>query len=142
VPCSRRYVVRLVVGSHVAEPPLRLQVQASISDASKFGQLLKLKGFMPFNSAANALENANHVSEGLLPDDLKTFLEQNLPRVKPGKKAKFFVGVVDPKIGNAIQDELNVPCNSNETVLELIRGVRQHLPKFIKQLVRCTAVLL
>ena len=70
------------------------QVQSSVTDASKFGQLVKLKGFLPFVSAANALENANNVSEGIVNDDLKAFLEQNLPRVKAGKKAKFILGVV------------------------------------------------
>lgn len=63
---------------------------------------MKLKGFLPFVSAANALENANNVSEGIVNDDLKAFLEQNLPRVKAGKKAKFIVGVVRPTYPHAL----------------------------------------
>lgn len=40
------------------------QVQKNVSDLAKFGQTVKLKSFSPFKSAADALENANDVSEG------------------------------------------------------------------------------
>lgn len=38
--------------------------QDSIRDLSKFGKMVTLKSFSPFKSAAQALENANDVSEG------------------------------------------------------------------------------
>lgn len=41
-----------------------LQVQEAISDVTKFGAMVGLKGFLPFRDAAHALENANDVSEG------------------------------------------------------------------------------
>jgi nucleolar protein 56 len=40
------------------------QVQDTVTDLAKFGQMIKLKSFSPFKSAADALENANDVSEG------------------------------------------------------------------------------
>lgn len=40
------------------------QVQATVTDLAKFGKMVKLKSFAPFKSAADALENANDVSEG------------------------------------------------------------------------------
>eukprot|EP00959_Pyramimonas_sp_CCMP1952_P209707 4387650-Pyramimonas_sp.AAC.2 len=72
------------------------------SDLERFGKIVKLVGFKPFTSAANALENINAVSEGLMHDDVKTFLEQTFPKVKDGKKAKFKLGVTEPKLGSAI----------------------------------------
>ncbi len=36
------------------------------------------------------------------------------PQVKEGKKAKFKLGVADPKLGAAIQDETSIPCVCNE----------------------------
>ena len=45
-------------------------------------------------SAENALENINDISEGILNDSLKNFLEMELPKVKAGKKPKFTLGVV------------------------------------------------
>jgi len=35
-------------------------------------------------------------------------------QVKEGKKAKFKLGVADPKLGAAIQDETSIPCVCNE----------------------------
>lgn len=39
-------------------------VQESISDLAKFGKMVSLVSFLPFKSAAQALENANDISEG------------------------------------------------------------------------------
>ncbi len=47
----------------------------------KFGKICKLKGFVPFRSTEDALDNLNKVSEGILSDLLKSFLEANLPKV-------------------------------------------------------------
>lgn len=66
-------------------------------------QIVKLKAFEPFATAEAALHNINDISEGILPEDLRNFLERNLPRVKEGKKAKFSLGVLDAKIGTSIQ---------------------------------------
>lgn len=69
-----------------------------------------------------------------MTDELRNFLELNLPKVKEGKKPKFSLGVADSKIGSQIFADTKIPCQSNEFVLELLRGVRQHLPTFIKEL--------
>ncbi|TMW63150.1 hypothetical protein Poli38472_002091 [Pythium oligandrum] len=110
------------------------EVQQSVNDLAKFGRIVKLKAFQPFTSAENALENINNISEGLLGDDLKNFLEMNLPKVKAGKKAKFTLGVFDKNLAQAVADNLSVPANSNETTLEILRGVRFHFSKFVKEL--------
>ena len=39
-------------------------MQSSVQDLSKFGKMVGLVSFMPFKSAAQALENINDVSEG------------------------------------------------------------------------------
>ena len=39
-------------------------VQQSVSDLERFGKVVKLTAFKPFNSAADALEQCNAVSEG------------------------------------------------------------------------------
>jgi nucleolar protein 56 len=39
-------------------------VQEAVLDFSKFSRMVKLKSFLPFTSAAEALANANDVSEG------------------------------------------------------------------------------
>ena len=43
-------------------------VQESIKDLAKFGKMVSLLSFSPFKNAAQALENANDISEGALPN--------------------------------------------------------------------------
>lgn len=54
--------------------------------------------------------------------------------MKQVKKAKFNLGVADSKLGNVIQEETGIPCVCNETVGEVLRGIRQHFAKFVKDL--------
>lgn len=51
-------------------------------DMERFGKLCKLVAFKPFPSAASALEQINAVSEAQVTDDLKAFLETNMPKVR------------------------------------------------------------
>ncbi|KAK9104183.1 hypothetical protein Scep_021027 [Stephania cephalantha] len=109
-------------------------VRSSITDLNRFGKVVKLAAFNPFASALDALNQCNAVSEGLMTEELRSFLELNLPKVKEGKKAKFSLGVAEPKIGSHIYETTKIPCQSNEFVLELLRGVRLHFDRFIKDL--------
>ncbi|MED6168688.1 snoRNP complex protein nop56 [Stylosanthes scabra] len=109
-------------------------VRNSVSDLNRFGKVVKLRSFNPFTSALDALKQCNAISEGLLTDELRTVLETNLPKVKEGKKPKFSLGVSDPKIGSQIAEVTKIPCQSNEFVNELLRGVRLHFDKFVGDL--------
>lgn len=151
----------------------------------RFGKVCKLTAFKPFASAADALVQINAISESTLTPELKTFLETNLAKVRPGclptspnvccwclvagscrtgdaaahhtkapiyagthmklclpalpacvqskdvKKAKYKLGVGEPKLGSEIQSTTNIPCVSNEMVGEVLRGVRAHFTRFI-----------
>jgi len=107
------------------------QVQQNIVDFSTFSKMVKLRSFAPFTVAENALENCNDVSEGVLNETLKNFLETNFPS-KLRKKAS--LGVIEEKLGSAIQEALGLKCEKNTLVLELIRGIRCHFSKFIPEL--------
>jgi nucleolar protein 56 len=54
--------------------------------------------------------------------------------VKDSKKAKFQLGVAEPKLGSAIQEATSVPCVCNEFIGELLRGIRAHFTRFIDNL--------
>lgn len=47
------------------------EVQQSVLDPQRFCRTVKLKGFQPFTTAENALENVNAISEQIVTDDLK-----------------------------------------------------------------------
>jgi len=109
-------------------------VQDAAQDLAKFGKICKLKAMMPFRSAQDALENINCVSDGVLPDLLKDFLEQQLPKVKSKKKASFQLGVGDSKLGVSIGEGLNFACSHTGVVPELLRGIRRHFTKMHKSI--------
>lgn len=108
------------------------EVQESVTDLERFGRLVKLVAFSPFKSAANALENINSISEGVVNEDLKVFLEANIPTGK--KKSKVALGISDAKIGAVIQESCNICCEYDQTVSEILRGVRFHFHKLIQGL--------
>ncbi|CAN6212418.1 unnamed protein product [Urochloa humidicola] len=109
-------------------------VRASVLDLQRFGKAVKLAGFSPYSSAVDALNQCNAISEGIMTNELRNFLELNLPKVKEGKKAKYSLGVMEPKVGSHISEATGIPCQSNEFVQELLRGVRLHFNQFINQL--------
>lgn len=51
---------------------------------------------------------------GLIHENLKVFLMNNVPRGKKKKKLSYVLGVSDPKLGAAIQETLEIPCMSGE----------------------------
>ncbi|CAE6468614.1 unnamed protein product [Rhizoctonia solani] len=108
------------------------EVQDSIQDLHKFGKMVELKSFMPFKSAAHALENINDVSEGVCNDYLKNMLELNLP--KHSKKSPVILGVSEKNLAGSIIAALSIECDTSEKSLELIRGVRLHAEKLLKGL--------
>merc|ERR1711939_928238 len=106
------------------------EIQAQIADLALFGKMVQLKSFLPFRDAAHALENANDVSEGIVSDHLKSLLELNLP----SKKSGVVLAVSDRQLATSIKSTLNIPCDTSERSLELIRGIRLHAEKLLKGL--------
>lgn len=103
------------------------QVEQSVLDLAKFNSIVKLVAFNPFKTAVAALENANAVSEGIVPQDLALFLDGAIT-----KKKKSILGVADAKLGAAITEAIGVQCNHIGAVPEIIRGIRHHFPKLVK----------
>lgn len=91
-----------------------------------------MMAFHPFDTAENALENINAISEHELTEDLRSFLESNLSKGK--NKTKAPLGIIEPTLATAIQENLSIPCRADETVRELLRGIRMHFTKFVKPL--------
>ncbi|XP_030841244.1 nucleolar protein 56-like [Strongylocentrotus purpuratus] len=112
---------------------LHHQVQESVTDFGKFASLVKLQAFSPFKSGINALENINSISEGVMTEDLKLFMETNMPE-SAKKKKKITLGVADSKIGASIQEELGIPCQTGGVFQEIGRGLRYHFHRLVKGL--------
>lgn len=50
------------------------------------------------------------------------------------KKPKVNIGVAEAKLGSLINEQLGYPCVCNSLVGEMMRGLRLHSPRFLKQL--------
>ena len=88
------------------------------------------------SGAAQALENANEISEGIASEFLISLLEVNLP--KSSKKHKVTLGVSDKNLAGSIKAAFTgLECETGDTsevVQDMLRGIRQHAPKLLKQL--------
>jgi nucleolar protein 56 len=101
----------------------------TVTDLKRFGRAVKLKAFFPFETAQQALENANAISEHAMTETLHDFLELNLPK----KSKKYTLGVIDAGLATAISEGLGgISCRSDETVREIVRGCRLHFDTMVK----------
>lgn len=112
------------------------EVQDGVQDLAKFGKMVNLQSFLPFESGKQALEELHDVSEGIASQFLRSFLELNMP--KAGKKSKVTLGVSDKILAGNIRGAFPyVECETGETsevVADMLRGLRLHSEKLLKQL--------
>lgn len=60
----------------------------------------------------------------------------NLTKSKSAKSGSFSLGVIDEKLGGSIQDALKIKVEKSSIAAEFLRGIRFHLPKFLKGMKR------
>ncbi|KAK1963549.1 NOSIC domain-containing protein [Colletotrichum sublineola] len=113
------------------------EAQESIADLSRFGKMVKLVNFTPFDTGKQALDEINHISEGLMSDHLKSVLELNLPQTS-GKKSRITLAVAEKNLASVIKSTFpGVDCETSETsevAGDLLRGVRLHADRLLKGL--------
>jgi nucleolar protein 56 len=112
------------------------EVQDKVQNLGTFGKMVQLVSFAPFQGASQALENANDISEGIMSNYLAATIETNLP--KSSKGGKVTLGVADKNLAGSIKSSFPyLDCETAETsevTGDLLRGVRQHFNKLLKQL--------
>ncbi|GMH86443.1 hypothetical protein TrVE_jg3942 [Triparma verrucosa] len=98
--------------------------QENVTDYARFCRSVKLKAFHPFENAEEALDNMNAVSEHSVSGLLQSFLEANM-----SKKAT--LGCVESNIATAIKEATSLNVTVDDTVREVLRGVRLHFSKLV-----------
>jgi nucleolar protein 56 len=115
------------------------EVQEASSDLARFGKMVKLINFSPFRGAAEALDNINHVSEGIVSDYLKSVLELVVPKLSGKKKgAKVVLAVAEKNLAGSIKSQFSgLECetaDTSEVASEFLRGIRLFADKLLKDL--------
>ena len=108
------------------------KVQKAIGSLERFSKMVKFVAYQPLTTAEEALENIMGIGKAQVPNTLKNFLTTHLPATKSSKKQKFALGISDTKMGAEIFSETGISASWNETIVELLRGIRAHFNKIIK----------
>ncbi|VDP99863.1 unnamed protein product [Trichobilharzia regenti] len=108
--------------------------QELLNNEEEFLNAFKLHAFAPFTSSASALQNCNGISEGIVPIELKAFIEENLP-----SSSNVLLCVADRKLAESIKDpeiglSENITCSSESLLHEVYRALRVYFPKYINVL--------
>ncbi|EGR28583.1 nucleolar protein 5a, putative [Ichthyophthirius multifiliis] len=106
------------------------QVQKQIQNLASFNQMCRLKAFYAFPNAETARNNAQNIGLGELTEELKTFIEENVPKTK--KKNKVQLAVMDLKLAQKVTDQLQYECITSDVIFELFRGIRANLTQILK----------
>lgn len=107
------------------------QVEQAVNDSVKFMKAVQMVAFKGFESAAESLNNTNAVSEGIMTETLENFL------VASGFTSGSTMGTLGvgcSMLGQAIKEGLGVTVLHTGIVPEVVRGIRQFLPSYIKGL--------
>lgn len=110
------------------------KVQKAVDSLERFTKQVTIAAYQPFKTAEEALENIQSVAHNKVSATLKAFLSTHLPSTKSSKKQKFALGICDPRLGQEIFSETGITASYNETVVELLRGIRTHFAKIIKSI--------
>eukprot|EP01017_Pseudomicrothorax_dubius_P003206 TRINITY_DN103_c0_g2_i1.p1 TRINITY_DN103_c0_g2~~TRINITY_DN103_c0_g2_i1.p1 ORF type:complete len:482 (-),score=171.52 TRINITY_DN103_c0_g2_i1:78-1523(-) len=106
------------------------QMQKAISTMESFSRIVHLKAFSPFTTAEMSLENVTALAEGNVSEDLRTFLQDSLP--KGTKKNPVGLAVSDSRLAKSISEGLQIQCRISDVITEVFRGIRTHFVKFLK----------
>eukprot|EP01027_Heterolobosea_sp_BB2_P015704 GEZU01022471.1.p2 GENE.GEZU01022471.1~~GEZU01022471.1.p2 ORF type:complete len:171 (-),score=57.59 GEZU01022471.1:33-545(-) len=103
------------------------ELAADFQSESKAKKIVKLKAFSKFNDTTDALAAATALVESKLSKGLKSFLKSSI--IKKGLDET--LAVCDSKLGNVIKEKFGIPCVYDNSILELMRGIRQQLTSLL-----------
>lgn len=102
-------------------------VTSNFADADKASKLCKLKAFHKFEDTSEALVAATAMLESTVSKPLKKFLQKNII----SKNLTDELAVYEKGLGRAINKKLEINCIYNDSVLEIMRGIRGNLEKLL-----------
>jgi len=104
-------------------------IYKEFSSAESSSKFVKLQGFQKFKNTADALKATTALVDGKLSKSLKKFLTKEIS----DKESNDNLGISDPKLGGLINKKLNIKCVHDNSVEELIRGIRTQLNALVTE---------
>lgn len=89
-----------------------------------------MKKFHKFRDTSEALEATTALLESSLSKPLTKFLKKNIV----SKDLKEKLAVSDAKLGGLIKEKFDIKCVHDSAVVELMRGIRQHITQLVGSL--------
>ena len=108
------------------------KVQKAVGELERFSKMVSLAAYQPFTTAEEALDNIMQTIDVKVSTTLQNFLTTHLPTTKTGKKQKFALGISEPHLGKRIHEATGITASYDDTIVELLRGVRQHFTSLTK----------
>jgi len=105
------------------------KVQKAVNSQERFTKMVSLVAYQPFVTAEEALDNIMDTIQLKVSSVLKNFLVTHLPATKSSKKQKFALGISEPRVGSLIFEATGITASFNDTIVELMRGIRTHFCK-------------
>ena len=100
----------------------------AFTSAASAKKAVKLKAFHKFEDTAEAVQSATALVEGKLSAGMKKFLKKSIV----SKELQETLAVADAKLGGAIKEKLGIPCVSDESALQLTRGLRNQIESLVE----------
>jgi len=100
------------------------------SDADTADEIVQLEAFRKFKDTKEALVATDKLVNGLLPKMLEKFLKKHII----SQEVQDVLITADKKLGNLIQNELNIECAHNKRMDELFRGIRSQINHLVSGL--------
>ncbi|XP_068627771.1 nucleolar protein 56-like isoform X3 [Battus philenor] len=100
-------------------------LKKSMSNVQEFSSIVTLTAFECFKSSAVVLENMIAVSENIVSEHLKTFLQKFVVKEK-WSRWSITLGVCDQKVGTYISHTLKLPYLHTTPVPDIIKGIQEH----------------
>ncbi|WFD33635.1 Nucleolar protein 58 [Malassezia cuniculi] len=106
----------------------------SFESEAEANRLLQLSAIHRFQSTVEAVEGATAVNEGKLSKGLKKFLTDEIVGkggAAGAKRASEKLVVSEPKLASAITKKLGIEVVSDSGLMDLYRGIREHLASLL-----------
>lgn len=98
-------------------------IASLFKSAENASNILKLKTFKKFDDVTEALAATTAAIEGKLSKPLKKILK----KIDAHEK----IAVADAKLGGVIKEKMNLSCLYSPAILEIMKGIRQHMTSLI-----------